>query len=92
MARNPLKDEVAIVGLGSTPYGRDIQRSWLSLGLEAALKAIDDAGIDRQEIDGIVGTGIDRRPQVFRLVDEGDDGGARQADFVTGATHALEIL
>jgi acetyl-CoA acetyltransferase len=58
MARNPLKDKVAIVGLGSTPYGRDIQRSWLSLGLEAAIKAIDDAGIDRQEIDGIVGTGM----------------------------------
>ncbi len=58
MARNPLKDKVAIVGLGSTPYGRDLQRSWLSLGLEAAIKAIDDAGIDRQEIDGIVGTGM----------------------------------
>lgn len=58
MARNPLKDKVAIVGLGSTPYGRDLQRSWLSLGIEAAIKAIDDAGIDRQEIDGIVGTGM----------------------------------
>jgi acetyl-CoA acetyltransferase len=58
MARNPLKDKVAVVGLGSTPYGRDFQRSWLSLGLEAAIKAIDDAGIDRHEIDGIVGTGM----------------------------------
>jgi acetyl-CoA acetyltransferase len=58
MARNPLKDKVAVVGLGSTPYGRDLQRSWLSLGLEAAIKAIDDADIDRQEIDGIVGTGM----------------------------------
>ena len=58
MARNPLKDQLAIVGLGSTAYGRDLQRSELSLGLEAALKAIEDAGIERQEIDGICGTGM----------------------------------
>ena len=58
MARNPLKDKVAIVGLGSTPYGRDLARSEISLGLEAAVKAIADAGIDRQEIDGICGSGM----------------------------------
>ena len=58
MARNPIRDQVAIVGLGSTPYGRDLQRSELSLGLEAALAAIADAGIDRQEIDGICGAGM----------------------------------
>ena len=58
MARNPLKDKVAIVGVGSTPYGRDLQRTELSLGLEAAVKAIADAGIDRQEIDGLCGSGM----------------------------------
>src|SRR5579862_5317077 len=58
MARNPLKNKVAIVGVGSTPYGRDLERSELSLGLEAALKAIEDAGIDRQEIDGLCGSGM----------------------------------
>lgn len=58
MARNPLRNQVAIVGIGATPYGRDLQRSQLSLGLEAAVKAIADAGIDRQEIDGICGTGV----------------------------------
>lgn len=58
MARNPLKDKVAVIGVGSTPYGRDLQRSELSLGLEAALRAIADAGIDRQEIDGICGSGM----------------------------------
>jgi acetyl-CoA acetyltransferase len=57
MARNPLKNKVAIVGIGATEYGRDLQRTHLSLGLEAAVKAIADAGIDRQEIDGICGTG-----------------------------------
>jgi hypothetical protein len=59
MARNPLKGKLAVVGVGSTPYGRDLQRTALSLGLEAALKAIEDAGIDRQEIDGLCGSGMD---------------------------------
>lgn len=58
MARNPLKNQVAVVGIGATAYGRDLQRTHLSLGLEAATKAIADAGIDRQEIDGIIGTGM----------------------------------
>jgi acetyl-CoA acetyltransferase len=58
MARNPLKDKVAVVGVGSSPYGRDLLRTELSLGLEAALAAIADAGIDRQEIDGLCGTGM----------------------------------
>jgi acetyl-CoA acetyltransferase len=58
MARNPLKDKIAIVGVGSTDYGRDLARSELSLGLEAAVRAIADAGIDRQEIDGICGAGM----------------------------------
>jgi len=59
MARNPLRDKIAVVGVGSTPYHRDSQRTQLSLGLEAALKAIADAGIDRQEIDGLCGSGMD---------------------------------
>lgn len=58
MARNPLKGQLAVVGVGSTEYGRDLGRSELSLGLEAAVKAIEDAGVDRQEIDGICGTGM----------------------------------
>ncbi|SQD93545.1 MULTISPECIES: thiolase family protein [unclassified Parafrankia] len=59
MARNPLKDSLAVVGVGSTPYGRDLKRTELSLALEAAVGAIEDAGIDRQEIDGVCGTGMD---------------------------------
>lgn len=57
MARNPLKDTLAVVGVGSTPYGRDLERTELSLALEAAITAISDAGIDRQDIDGICGNG-----------------------------------
>ncbi|MBW8784852.1 MAG: thiolase family protein [Novosphingobium sp.] len=58
MARNRFNDTVAVVGVGSSPYGRDLRRSHLSLGLEAAVRAIEDAGIDKQEIDGICGSGM----------------------------------
>jgi acetyl-CoA acetyltransferase len=58
MARNPLRDRIAVVGVGSSPYGRDLKRTELSLGLEAALRAIDDAGIERQQIDGLCGSGM----------------------------------
>jgi acetyl-CoA acetyltransferase len=59
MARNPLADTLAVVGIGSTQYGRDLGRSRLSLGLEAATKAIVDAGLGRDDIDGICGSGMD---------------------------------
>jgi acetyl-CoA acetyltransferase len=58
MARNPLRDRIAVVGVGSTPYGRDLRRSHLSLGLEAAINAIRDASLDKREIDGICGSGM----------------------------------
>jgi acetyl-CoA acetyltransferase len=59
VARNPLRDKIAVVGVGSSPYGRNLRRTALSLGLEAAVKAIADAGIDKQEIDGLCGSGMD---------------------------------
>jgi acetyl-CoA acetyltransferase len=54
-----LRGQVAVVGVGSTPYGRDVRKTLLGLGLEAAIAAIQDAGIDRSEIDGICGNGRD---------------------------------
>ena len=59
MARNPLRGQVAVVGVGSTTYSRDAGKSYLGLGLEAAIAAIKDAGIDKSEIDGICGSGRD---------------------------------
>jgi len=54
--RNPIRDEIAIVGLGSTEFSRDAGgRSAASLAAEACINAIHDAGIDKSEIDGVVG-------------------------------------
>lgn len=55
--RNPVAGKVAIVGIGQTPYGRDLKRTNLDLGLEAARLAVRDAGLTKNDIDGICGTG-----------------------------------
>jgi acetyl-CoA acetyltransferase len=56
MVRNPSKDKVAIVGIGSTGFSReDRGRSQASLALEAAVSAIRDAGLGPADIDGVGG-------------------------------------
>ena len=54
---NALQDKVAVVGVGATRYGRDLKRTRISLGLEAAAAAITDAGLTKADIDGICGSG-----------------------------------
>jgi acetyl-CoA acetyltransferase len=50
-----LANKAAVTGVGDTDYTRDAGgRSALSLQLEAALKAVSDAGLRPQDIDGIV--------------------------------------
>lgn len=49
-----LKDKAAIVGIGWTKYSKNSGVSVLSLALEACTKAIDDAGLKVEDIDGIV--------------------------------------
>lgn len=57
MARNPIKDKVAIVGVASTGFKRDGEgRSRNSLAAEASVNAIRDAGLTGADIDGVVGT------------------------------------
>ncbi|MGX7678457.1 thiolase family protein [Jatrophihabitans sp. DSM 45814] len=57
MARNPIKDQIAIVGIGSTGFSRDSGgRSRNELVADACIQAIRDAGLNKQDIDGICGT------------------------------------
>lgn len=53
--RYPARDQVAIVGVGTTPFSRDSGRSELSLVVEACQNAIKDAGLTRDDIDGLSG-------------------------------------
>src|SRR6185369_12075543 len=47
------RDRCAIVGIGATEYSRDAGRSDLTLATQAALAAIEDAGLAPGDIDGI---------------------------------------
>jgi acetyl-CoA acetyltransferase len=48
------RDRCAIVGIGSTEFSRDSGRSVLSLATEASLAALEDAGLEPADVDGIV--------------------------------------
>src|SRR3954469_20071113 len=48
------RDRCAIVGIGATDFSRDSGRSDLTLATQAALAAIEDAGLSPSDVDGIV--------------------------------------
>ena len=54
--------EVAVIGVGMTPFGKFPERSVKSLGIEASIAALRDAGVRPQEIQaayvGNVGAGL----------------------------------
>jgi acetyl-CoA acetyltransferase len=52
--KNPLRGQVAIVGIGLSPVGKVPGRSPLWLAAAAAKQALADAGIQKSEIDGVL--------------------------------------
>ncbi len=51
---HPLHDSCAIAGIGHTAYTRGTDKSAVELHLEAALAAIEDAGLEPGDIDGVL--------------------------------------
>lgn len=49
-----VKLNAAVVGIGCTDYSKKSGRSTLQLAVEAAQAAIDDAGLKRNDIDGVL--------------------------------------
>ena len=49
-----LRDKYAIVGVGYTPQGKIDGRTALSFHLQACANAINDAGVKRKDIDGLI--------------------------------------
>lgn len=45
--------DVAIIGVGATKFGELWDRSFRSIGIEAGMKAIEDANLSGSEIDGL---------------------------------------
>ncbi len=48
------RDKYAIVSVGYTPQGHLPGRTSLSFSLEACVNAIKDAGLKKQDIDGLI--------------------------------------
>jgi len=57
------QDQVAIVGIGETDYSRESGRSELTLALQAIMAALDDAGIEPHEVDGLMRWAVDTSPE-----------------------------
>ncbi len=48
-----IRDQVAIVGIGCTEFSKNSGVSTLTLGTQAILAALDDAGVEASELDGL---------------------------------------
>lgn len=71
MGRWQGSDQVAIVGVGTTPFGalyadHEANRSAYDLGSEAFFMALEDSGLERDDIDGLL---VSRIPSYQRLAD-----------------------
>jgi acetyl-CoA acetyltransferase len=71
MALAELRDRTAIVGVGTTAFGAlyrnlDPERTAYELAAEAFRNALDDAGLKKEDVDGIVGA---RVPSYARMAD-----------------------
>jgi acetyl-CoA acetyltransferase len=61
---NRLADQAAIVGIGATEFSKDSGRSEMRLAVEATAAALDDAGIDPAQVDGMVTFTMDGNPEI----------------------------
>jgi len=52
-----VRGEVAIVGIGETAYTKASGRTARDIGIEAAERAIADAGLEPSDIDGLTWSG-----------------------------------
>jgi acetyl-CoA acetyltransferase len=86
-----LHNEAAIAGIGQTKYSKNSGVSELSLAAEAVRNAIDDAGIDPSEVDGLVTYTMDSSDEVevARTVGMGDLTFWSQVNYGGGAAVGL---
>jgi acetyl-CoA acetyltransferase len=69
-----IKDKVAVVGIGQTAFGKGLEDSELSLGCQAISAALDEAGIEPSEVDGLASFSMElnREVDMARNVGFGD--------------------
>ena len=72
----PPTEHVAVAGIGETDYSRESGRSELMLSLQAINAALEDAGLEGPEVDGLMRWAVDTSPEA--TVAESDPEYARQ--------------
>jgi acetyl-CoA acetyltransferase len=82
-----LRDQVAIVGIGQTAFGKGLASSELSLACQAISVALDDCAIPPAEVDGLVSftMELNREVDVARNVGLGDLSFFTQVGYGGGA-------
>ena len=95
-----LKDKYCIAGVGETEYSRGSGRSTRALAVEAIRRAMDDAGLASQDVDGLMSYhGGDSTPSTSVMYDLGirpnffmdvSGGGSSTEALVGLATGAIE--
>ncbi len=59
-----VKDRTAIVGVGQTEFAKHLDRPEKVLALEAILAALDDAGIDPSDVDGLASYSMENTEEI----------------------------
>jgi acetyl-CoA acetyltransferase len=62
--KDALGGRAAVVGIGATEFSKDSRRSELRLAVEAVLAALDDAGLEPADVDGMVTFTMDTSPEI----------------------------
>ena len=70
MSAHPLRGATAIVGIGSAGLGDASDRTELDILVEAAWKAVDDAGLKMSDIDGLFTAGMKAPMPSMRVTEE----------------------
>jgi acetyl-CoA acetyltransferase len=63
-ARRGLDGVAAVAGIGATEFSKDSGRSELRLAVEATAAALEDAGLEPPEVDGMVTFTMDANPEI----------------------------
>ena len=65
-----ISNKAAIAGIGATEFSKNSGRSEMRLAVEATLAALEDAGIDPSEVDGLSTYTMDNNPEIelFRAI------------------------
>src|SRR5436305_12057101 len=86
-----IRNKTAVAGIGQTAFGKGLADTELSLACQAVSSALDDAGIDASEVDGVASYTMEpnREVDVARSVGLGDITWFSQVGFGGGAGCAV---